>query len=404
MKKCILISLTAALLLSTLVSCGEKKEAATDTIPSDTAGATDTETETEETGRTLQDEVPELSYRQSIAAHKAVVDDRGELLFISKECFSNGCAATVDVSYPSIPLYLLYNPELVRGMMRPIVRYADSDAWRFDFSPHDCGQYPILSGQVYANNAEEWQMPVEEAGNMLVMVTCAALADGDLTFAREHMALWEKWVQYLLTHGEDPENQLCTDDFAGHLAHNCNLSLKAMMGIAALAILYRKLDRAEEADALLAEARKMAKSFARRAANGDGSYRLAYDRPGTWSMKYNIVWDKLWHTGIMEPSVLQSEFASYRRHVNPYGMPLDCRETYTKSDWLIWTATLANERADFEEYVAPLWEAYHRTLTRVPMTDWYYTVTANQRGFQNRTVVGGHFMKLLEYSGKMRVE
>lgn len=349
-------------------------------------------------------EILELSYRQSIAAHKAVVDDRGELLFISKECFSNGCAATVDVSYPSIPLYLLYNPELVRGMMRPIVRYADSDAWRFDFSPHDCGQYPILSGQVYANNAEEWQMPVEEAGNMLVMVTCAALADGDLTFAREHMALWEKWVQYLLTHGEDPENQLCTDDFAGHLAHNCNLSLKAMMGIAALAILYRKLDRAEEADALLAEARKMAKSFARRAANGDSSYRLAYDRPGTWSMKYNIVWDKLWHTGIMEPSVLQSEFASYRRHVNPYGMPLDCRETYTKSDWLIWTATLANERADFEEYVAPLWEAYHRTLTRVPMTDWYYTVTANQRGFQNRTVVGGHFMKLLEYSGKMRVE
>ena len=121
-------------------------------------------------------------------------------------------------------------------------------------------------------------------------------------------------------------------------------------------------------------------------------------------MKYNIVWDKLWHTGIMDPAVLQSEFASYRRHVNPYGMPLDCRETYTKSDWLVWTATLANDRADFEEYIAPLWEAYHRTLSRVPLTDWYYTVTANQRGFQNRSVIGGHFMKLLEYSGKMRVE
>ena len=349
-------------------------------------------------------EILELSYRQSIAAHKAVIDDRGELLFISKECFSNGCAATVDVSYPSIPLYLLYNPELVRGMMRPIVRYAKSDAWRFDFSPHDCGQYPILSGQVYANNAEEWQMPVEEAGNMLVMVTCAALADGNLAFAKENMDLWETWVQYLLAHGEDPENQLCTDDFAGHLAHNCNLSLKAMMGITALAILYRMLDRTDEADALIEKARDMAKSFAHRAANGDGSYRLAYDRPGTWSMKYNIVWDKLWHTGIMDPTVLQSEFASYRRHVNPYGMPLDCRETYTKSDWLIWTATLANEREDFEDYIAPLWEAYHRTLTRVPMTDWYYTVTANQRGFQHRSVVGGHFMKLLEYTGKMRVE
>ncbi len=349
-------------------------------------------------------EILELSYRQSIAAHKAVIDDRGELLFISKECFSNGCAATVDLSYPSAPLYLLYNPELVRGMMRPIIRYAKSEGWHFDFSPHDCGQYPILAGQVYANNAEEWQMPVEESGNMLVLVASCAIADGNLAFARENMELWETWVQYLLAHGEDPENQLCTDDFAGHLAHNCNLSLKAMMGITALAILYRMLDRAEEANALFEKARAMAESFARRAANGDGSYRLAYDRPGTWSMKYNIVWDKLWHTGIMDPAVLQSEFASYRRHVNPYGMPLDCRETYTKSDWLVWTATLANDRADFEEYIAPLWEAYHRTLSRVPLTDWYYTVTANQRGFQNRSVIGGHFMKLLEYSGKMRVE
>lgn len=349
-------------------------------------------------------EILGLSYRQSIAAHKVAVDKQGELLFVSKECFSNGCAATVDVSYPSIPLYLLYNPELVRGMMRPIVRYARSDAWKFTFSPHDCGQYPILSGQVYASNAEEYQMPVEEAGNMLVMAAASAIADGNLTFVRENMDLWETWVRYLLDHGEDPENQLCTDDFAGHLAHNCNLSLKAMMGVTALAILYRMLDRESEAEKLLAAARKMAESFAKRAANGDGSYRLAYDRPGTWSMKYNIVWDKLWNTGIMDPSVLQSEFASYRCHVNPYGMPLDCRETYTKSDWLVWTATLANGRADFEDYIAPLWEAYHRSLSRVPLTDWYNTVTAQQRGFQNRTVVGGHFMKLLEYSGKMRVQ
>lgn len=177
-----------------------------------------------------------LALRQSIAAHKAAVDPEGKLLFVSKECFSNGCAATVDVSYPSIPLFLLYNTELVKGMMRPIFRYAAQERWPFDFAPHDVGTYPILNGQVYGGGTDpRWQMPVEECGNMLVMAAAVSAADGDADFAGEHRELLAKWAGYLLRHGVDPENQLCTDDFAGHLAHNCNLSLKAIMGLAGYA-------------------------------------------------------------------------------------------------------------------------------------------------------------------------
>jgi len=347
-------------------------------------------------------EILELSYRQAIAAHKLAVDTEGEVLWISKECFSNGCAATVDVSYPSIPMFLLYNPELVRGMMRPIYKYSRTDGWVFDFAPHDCGQYPLVKGQVYANNHIDGQMPVEECGNMLVMAATVAIADKETKFAEDNLDLLEAWVKYLELHGDDPENQLCTDDFAGHLAHNCNLSLKAVMGIAGLGIIYKMLGRDADYEAMMEKAKKMAAGWAVRAANGDGSYRLAFDRPGTWSMKYNIVWDKLFGTGVMDKAVIATEFASYKHHINHYGMPLDNRETYTKSDWLIWTATLAERRSDFVEYVDPLWENYNCTLSRVPMTDWYFTVTSNQRGFQHRTVVGGHFIKLLEYSGKMK--
>ena len=347
-------------------------------------------------------EICEISYRQSIAAHKLAVDNDGQILWISKECFSNGCAATVDVSYPSIPLYLMYNPELVRGMMRPIYKYARTDKWIFDFAPHDCGQFPLVRGQVYGENALQYQMPVEECGNMLVMAATVAIADKETKFAEENLDLLEAWVKYLEAHGDDPENQLCTDDFAGHLAHNCNLSLKAVMGIAGLGVIYKMLGRDADYEAMIEKARRMAEGWAVRAANGDGSYRLAFDRPGTWSMKYNIVWDKLMGTGVMDKGVLATEFASYKHHINAYGMPLDNRETYTKSDWLVWTATLAERRDDFEEYVAPLWKAYNCTLSRVPTTDWYYTVTAQQRGFQHRSVVGGHFIKLLEYSGKMK--
>ncbi len=348
-------------------------------------------------------ELLELAYRQAIAAHKICVDTDGEILFISKECFSNGCAATVDVSYPAIPLFLLYNPELVRGMMRPIFKYAKSDAWQFDFAPHDAGCYPHVTGQVYGRNELKYQMPVEECGNMLVMAAAVTLADGNIDFIKDNLSLLEAWVKYLEANGADPENQLCTDDFAGHLAHNCNLSLKAIMGIAGLGILYGMLGDEAKKNEKMTLARTMAADWAKRPANGDGSYRLAFDRPDTWSMKYNIVWDKLWGTNLMDKNVIASEFASYKKHINPYGMPLDNRETYTKSDWLVWTATLAAERADFEEYTAPLWEAYNRSLSRVPMTDWFFTVTAAMRGFQNRTVQGGLFIKLLEYKGLMQL-
>ncbi|MBQ8849256.1 MAG: DUF4965 domain-containing protein [Clostridia bacterium] len=374
-------------------------------------------------------ELLELAFRQTIAAHKLAIDENGEILWISKECFSNGCAATVDVSYPSIPLFLLYNPELVKGMMRPIYKYAQSKEWKddlkYDFAPHDAGRYPLLNGQVYGLKngvmLYEKQMPVEECGNMLVMEAAVAIATKSTAFANEHMDILEAWVKYLIENGRDPENQLCTDDFAGHLAHNCNLSLKAIMGIAGLGIIYGMNGNKKDEKKYMKLARDMAADWAKRAANGDGSYRLAFDRPDTFSMKYNIVWDKLFGTEIMPKNVIESEFASYRKHMHAYGMPLDNRQPYTKSDWLVWTATLAESRDDFEKFVAPMWESFNITPSRVPMTDWYWTITSEHKAydshtyipdadtfivksFRNRTVQGGLFMKLLEYKGIMSLK
>lgn len=343
-----------------------------------------------------------LAYRQVLAAHKLVVDENGENLFISKECFSNGCAATVDVTYPSAPMFLLYNTELLKAMLRPIFKYTVSDEWVFDFAPHDVGTYPLVNGQRYgwkSKTLEEYrtkQMPVEECGNMLILMANIAMLDGNTDFVKPYTEILEQWVKYLVEYGADPENQLCTDDFAGHLAHNCNLSLKAIMGIQGYSVLLKMLGDKNSSKMYSTIAKDMAASWTKRAYNGDGSFRLAFDKPDTFSMKYNIIWDKLWGTELFPDYLLYSEFASNKRHINYYGMPLDSRKAYTKSDWLVWTACLAPRKDEFEEFIAPLWNAYNVTCDRVPMTDWYDTHTAAMVGFRHRTVQGGLFIKLLE--------
>lgn len=341
-------------------------------------------------------DIATLAFRQCLAAHKLAAGPDGTPLYFSKENFSNGCIATVDVTYPSAPFMLLFSPELLRGMLIPILDYAASDAWPFAFAPHDLGTYPLANGQVYGGGAatEENQMPVEECGNMLLLVAALCAAEESVEFAERYEPVLRGWAEYLLDKGLDPENQLCTDDFAGHLAHNANLSLKATLALGAWGELCRRAGRDDEAGRYQTAAEDFAARWMELADDGD-HYRLAFDRPGTWSMKYNLVWDRLLGLNLFPAEVARREVAWYLAHQNDYGLPLDSREAYTKSDWLVWCAVLADERADFDALIAPLHRFLHETPDRLPFTDWYRTTDATCVGFRARSVVGGVFLPML---------
>jgi len=352
--------------------------------------------EAQEAGGRRYADLCALAYRQAFGGGKLVAGPDGEPMFFTKECFSNGCMATVDVAYPTSPVFMRYALDVLEAMLRPVLEYAASDRWRFPFAPHDLGRYPRADGQVYGGGekSSHGQMPVEECGNMLLMTAVLCILQKRTEFADRYRAVLDQWAGYLVEHGADPENQLCTDDFAGHLAHNTNLAAKATEALGAYAEVCNMQGRNGMGERLRKTAEAFAAEWVRRADDGD-HYRLAFDKPGTWSQKYNLVWDRILGLHLFPQEVIEKEIAFYKARLLPYGLPLDNRATYTKLDWEAWTAALSGRRQDFDAVMEPVYRFVHETPDRVPLTDWYWADSGKRRGFQARPVVGGVFIEVL---------
>jgi hypothetical protein len=288
------------------------------------------------------------------------------------------------------PIWIFLSPTLTKATLVPILSYAASSHWKFPNAPHDLGTYPIARGTDDGGEG----MPVEESGNMLILCDAVAQADGNADFVTPWWPQLTQWAKYLENYGLDPEEQLCTDDFMGHLAHNANLSVKAILGLAAYGNLCKMRGDNENAEKYAQLAKVDAAHWVKVAADGD-HFRLAFDKPGTWSQKYNLVWDRILGLNVFPPSVAQMEVAHYKEVMQRYGVPLDSRTHLTKTDWSFWCATLADNQEDFEAIISPAYDYLNETTARDPIADSYETDKVNSRGMHARPVVGGFFIKML---------
>lgn len=332
------------------------------------------------------------TYRQTMAAHKLVTDADGNLLWMSRENNSGGFINTVDITYPSAPLFLVYNPELVRGMLTPQFDYAATGKWTKGFAAHDLGPYPNANGQTYGGD-----MPVEESANMIILAAMLQKITGNTDYTNKYLNLLTIWTDYLVANGKDPENQLCTDDFMGHSSRNINLAMKAIMGVLSYAEIAKMIGKQDVADSYVAKAKIMISYW-----KGMG---MTYSVPKhsklnfggevtSWSEKYNMVWDKMLGWNYFENERI-ADMQFYQTKMLKYGMPLDSRGEYNKNDWHIWVASMTQTDEEFQTYMTPMWNYVNETTTRVPLSDYNDANTGERRGYMARPVVAGYWMKVL---------
>jgi len=296
-------------------------------------------------------------------------------------------------------LFLHQNPYLLKKLIIPHLAFAAHDPtigncnYNKAWAPHQLGTYPIA----YCMGQED--MPVEETANIILMLAKIAQLTGNLDEVfPTYWPLLLSWGEYLTTVLPDPGDQLCTDDFEGPSPHNANLAVKGIVGLGAMSQLCALVGNTTCANNFKQLAIKNAQQWVQLALDKDSShYKLAYDNSNTWSLKYNLVYQKFLNLDLFSNSdVIQKELDYYlTSQLNKYGIPLDNRATFTKLDWSMWVATLAENNQQFQTIVNRIYNFAHESPSRVPLTDWYQTTTGTVQGFQARTVLGALFSKIL---------
>lgn len=325
--------------------------------------------------------------------------DDGVPLMFQKEISSDGNINTVDVLYPATPFFLWANPEMLKYTLEPMFQNTESGFYPNGYSMHDLGvHYPNATG--HTDGIDEF-MPVEESGNMLLMSYAYYKFSGDAAWLSAHYATLKRWAEYLVASSLNPAYQFSTDDFAGRLENQTNLALKGILGIRTMGAIAQAVGQPADAANFTATAAAYYAQWSQLAVDPAEQHALLrYQWRSSWGLLYNTYMDLLLGLGAVSPALYGMQSDWYARQSQAYGVPLDSRALYTKSDWEMWAAATCTPGTR-RLFVNALARWINSTSTEFPLTDLY--VTVGEGGypaglqFKARPVVGGHFSLLALY-------
>ncbi|KAL1897136.1 hypothetical protein Sste5346_004341 [Sporothrix stenoceras] len=323
-----------------------------------------------------------------------------EPLMFQKEISSDGNLNSIDVIFPTAPFFLWANPEMLKYLMQPVYEMQEGTFYPNSYCAHDIGaQFPNATGHVDGNDE---YMPVEESGNFILLAYAYyRFANGNTdagAWLASHYRLLKQFAQYLVDFSLVPAAQLSTDDFAGTLANQTNLAIKGILGIAAMGEIARIAGQPGDAAHFKTLAQDYYRQWTYLAIDPNRTHTLlAYQWRSSWGLLYNVFMDKLLDLGVVGDDVYEMQSAWYVQVSQVFGVPLDSRHHYTKSDWMMWVAATCTPKTR-RLLVTSLAYWLNFTTTEHPFSDLfevvgsgYYPQVPQDIRFQARPVVGGHF-------------
>lgn len=317
--------------------------------------------------------------------------DTDQVLAFIKELSSDGNVNTIDVIMPAFPIYYVLDPDWIRLLLEPVMKYLAAGRWHLPYTIHDVGShYPNAIGH---DDQRAEAMPIEECGNLLILALAYAQATGDTDWTDQYLDIFRGYADYLVDNSINIANQLSSNDAAGPLPNETNLAIKAAVGLKAFGELsgldYYSDVGDEHADLFFSQGLGTDKEKTH--------FVLEYpDFPDSWKTPYNIYPDLLLQldTFPTEAHQMSDDFFSTVR--GEFGVALDNRQDWAKSDWNMWLAsTFSQDTRD--EFVDDLWAFMTNGKHTWPFSDRYVSTSAKGKEpgvpilCRARPTVGGHF-------------